>query len=172
MKRVVTHKRHRKYCSDYDNDSDKKNSLRTNESLAIDNSKSKDIQSIIDSLSDKDRILMNGMSKGYKLDDSKTVKEFVAYNGKTPVAYFMIDMQKDKTADVSLAVNPYYRHQGYGDKVARQGSYWIDSHIEEFKAVYWATKPNNKFSQKLAEKYGWKLVRDDKDWRTYSKENE
>lgn len=139
-----------------------------NESLSRDTSKSKDIQTIIDLLSPSDRSKLNYSRQDHKFNDSKTVKEIVDYDKGFPVAYFVVDMQKDYSADVSLAVRSDYQGKGYGSKVAKEGTAWVKSHLKEFTEVFWATKANNKGSQVLAEKNGWKVVRDDEDWKTYS----
>ena len=130
-------------------------------------SKYKDIQSIIDSLSSSDKSKLN-YDKDDKFDDSKTVKEIVDYDKGIPVAYFVVDVQKDFSADVSLAVRSDYQGKGYGSKVAKEGTAWVKSHLKKFIEVFWATKANNKGSQVLAEKNGWKVVRDDDTWKTYS----
>ena len=53
-------------------------------------------------------------------------------------------------------------------RIAKEGTAWVKSHLKEFTEVFWATKANNKGSQVLAEKNGWKVVRDDDEWKTYS----
>lgn len=106
--------------------------------------------------------------KDDKFDDSKTVKEIVDYDKGIPVAYFMVDIEKDFSADVSLAVRSDWQSKGYGSKIAKEGTAWIKSHLKEFTEVFWATKANNKESQVLAEKNSWKVVRDDDTWTTYS----
>lgn len=137
------------------------------ESLSIDNNKTDEIQSIIDTLSDKDKANAN-MPKNHKFDDSKTVKEIVIYDKNIPVAYFAVDFyKKDNEVNISLAVRSDYRNKGYGKKVAKQGTSWIKSNKKEFTMAYWATKPDNIESQKLAEENGWEVVRDDKEWKTY-----
>ena len=140
-----------------------------NESLSRDTSKSKDIQTIIDLLSPSDRSKLNYSRQDHNFNDSKTVKEIVDYDkGGYPVAYFVVDMQKDYSADVSLAVRSDCQGKGYGSKIAKEGTAWVKSHLKEFTEVFWATKANNKGSQVLAEKNGWKVVRDDDEWKTYS----
>lgn len=154
------------YISDYD----KKNNIQESsflESLSIDKSKSKDIQSIIDSLSSTDLSNLN-MPKNYKFDDSRSVKELVRYKGNLSVAYFNIDMQDDFSADVSFAVRSDCRGKGYGKEITKDGTDWIKSHLKEFTTVYWAAKPKNIGSWKLAEKNGWTKVRDDNEWKTYA----
>jgi len=132
-----------------------------------DTSKTDDINAIIDSLSTEDKAKLD-MPKKYQFDDSKTVKEIVKYKDNIPVAYFAIDYySKDKSGNVSFAVNPNYRNQGFGSVVTKEGTAWIKSNLKYFTAVYWATKSKNVESQKLAEKNGWKVVRDDSEWKTY-----
>ncbi len=87
-----------------------------------------------------------------------------------PVAYFTITNDGKGSADISLATRAGYQGKGYGDKVAKLGSKWVDDNLSKYTgSVYWATKPHNKASQHLAEKYGFKVVRDDDKWKTYAK---
>ena len=133
---------------------------------SLSNKEVNDIKSITDTLSSKERKLMNINGKhnptGYKC--------FIEYDKSIPVSYFIIDKQKDDSGDVSFAVRSDYRSKGYAKKVISKGIKYINSHLEEFTEIYWATKPENIASQKLAEKYGFKLVRDDDKWKTYCKQ--
>lgn len=137
------------------------------ESVSRDTSKTKDIQTIIDSLSASDKAKLD-MPKVYKYDDSHTVKEIVKYVNSEPVAYFAIDLFKTKEIGVSLATRTGYQGKGYGSIVAKEGTAWIKAHKQDFTIAYWPTKAFNKSSQLLAEKNGWKVVRNDNEWKTYA----
>lgn len=125
-----------------------------------------DIISIKKSLSSEDKKNLN-MNNDSDYDTTGDIC-FIEYDGKTPVAYFIIDTEKDSNADVSFAVRSEYQSKGYGTKIVNKAINYIKSHLNDFNTIYWATKPNNTASQKLAEKAGFKVVRDDSKWKTYA----
>ena len=45
---------------------------------------------------------------------------------------------------------------------------YINKNLDRYNKIYWATKPDNIASQKLAKKCGFSIVRDDKQWKTYA----
>lgn len=124
----------------------------------------RDIIEIKKSLTDKDKSQLNMGKNDYSTSFSKA---FVEREKDKPVSYFTIDKQKDGTADVSVAVSSKYRSKGYGSKVTKKAMEYINDHRDEFTDIYWATKPDNVASQRLAQKAGFKLVRDDDEWKTY-----
>lgn len=136
-----------------------------------DNKRSDDISSIINSWSYEDKKIYNinktEKNRDYNFDDSKTIKEIIMYDNDIPIAFFTIDKQSDNSVDISLGVRSDYRGKGIGKIIAKKGTDWIDKHLKDFKHAYWATRPKNIASQKLAEENGWKLVRDDDSWKTY-----
>ena len=126
----------------------------------------KDIESIVATLSADERDMLNiGKNEKYQASADEC---FVEYDKNIPVSYFIIDYyENDGSGNVSFAVRSDYRNKGYAEKVISKGMSFIKSHLEDYTNIYWATKPNNIASQKLAEKFGFKLVRDDKEWKTY-----
>ena len=125
-----------------------------------------DVISIKKSLSDKDKDNLNITNNDFSTTANRY---FIEYDGKTPVAYFIIDNDDDnRDADVSLAVRPEYQSKGYGTKVANRAMDYINKNLDRYNKIYWATKPDNIASQKLAKKCGFSIVRDDKQWKTYA----
>ena len=97
--------------------------------------------------------------------------------GDTPIAFLDVfdegENDEGKTnVSVALAVANDQHGKGYGSKVAKKGSDWINKHLDEFGMVWWSTAPDNVASQRLAEKNGWKYSNkdSDKDWKIYRKQ--
>ena len=144
-----------------------KESSITESSISDNNLSNKEILDIIaikKSLSDDDKKNLNMTSyKDYKTTGSKC---FIEYDNNTPVAYSIVDIDKNNDADLSVACNPNYRGKGFAYKVLKKAVDYAKSHANN---IYYATKANNIASQKLAKKVGLtKVVRDDKEWKTFS----
>jgi RimJ/RimL family protein N-acetyltransferase len=123
-----------------------------------------DIITIKKSLSSEDKKNLNMSSyKDYKTTGSKC---FIEYDNNIPVAYSIVDIDKNNDADLSVACNPNYRGKGFAYNVLKKAVDYAKSHAN---TIYYATKANNIASQKLAKKVGLtKVVRNDKEWKTFS----
>lgn len=140
----------------------------------------KDVDAIVNSLSpsDKKRLGVNQNGEYLSLEEGENImKRIILKDGDAPVAFLDIFDEgtngKGKTdVSVALAVANNQHGKGYGSKVAKKGSDWIDKHLDEFGMVWWTTAPDNVASQKLAEKNGWKYSNKDsnEDWKIYRKQ--
>lgn len=123
-----------------------------------------DINTIKKSLSPEDKKNLNMSSD----NDYNTTgfKCFIEYSNGIPVAYAIVDIDENNDADISVACNPKYRGKGFAYKALKKAVDYARSHANN---IYYATKANNISSQKLAKKAGLtNVVRDDKDWKTFS----
>ena len=61
-----------------------------------------------------------------------------------------------------------YRGKGYGDKAVKQAIDWLEK--SDFKRAYWDVRVDNDSSIRLAEKNGFRYLRDNKNdptWKLY-----
>ena len=136
-----------------------------------------DVDKIVNSLSDKDKEMLNA-TNGYLsyAQGQYVVKRFLLKEGDIPVAF--MDLLSDGTnskgkenLSATIAVRSDQQGKQYGYKIAKQGSDWIDKHMDNFGYVEWAAKADNVASQRLAKKLGWnykkKLSKDG--WEVYRK---
>jgi len=138
------------------------------------------VDAIVNSLSEKDKKRLGVGSDGEYLSveaGEHVMKRFIMEEKDTPIAFLDVfdegENDKGKTnVSVALAVANNQHGKGYGSKVAKKGSDWIDKHLDEFGMVWWTTAPDNVASQRLAEKNGWKYSDkdSDKDWKIYRKQ--
>lgn len=92
-----------------------------------------------------------------------------------PIAFldFLIDgtnKQGKENLSIATAVRSDYQGKGYGTEIAKKANEWVDKHMDEYGYIEWAAKADNKSSQHVAEKMGWKRsnLSDDK-WAVYRK---
>lgn len=138
------------------------------------------VDSIVNSLSEKDKKRLGVGSDGEYLSieaGEHVMKRFIMEEKDTPIAFLDVfdEGQNDKgktNVSVALAVANDQHGKGYGSKVAKKGSDWINKHLDEFGMVLWTTASDNVASQRLAEKNGWKYSNkdSDKDWKIYRKQ--
>lgn len=135
------------------------------------------VNDIVNSLSEKDKSMLNlgKDDKEYLTFEQGqfVVKRILLEVGDTPVAYldFLSDGNSQngkENLSIATAVRSDQQGKGYGYQVAKQGADWINKHRDEFGYVEWAAKKENKASQRLAEKVGYKhsKLSDDK-WEVY-----
>lgn len=133
-----------------------------------------EVDEIIGTLSKKDKDNLNALN-GYLTfaEGQYVVKRFLVRDGDKPVAF--LDLLSDGTnskgkenVSVALAVRSDEQGKGYGYKVAKQGADWIDKNIDRFGYVEWAAKDDNKASQELAKKVGFRYSNLSGDgWQVY-----
>ena len=137
-----------------------------------------DVQSVVDSLSEKDKSLL-GLEKGQKeymtkSEGKRLAKRFIERNEKGKPVGFM-DIEEYHLNDgatvgnVSIAVRGDEHGKGYGKKLSAKGSKWIDKNIDKFDEVQWATIISNVCSKRLAEENGWKKAEAAPGWARYIK---
>ena len=138
-----------------------------------------DVDSIINSLSKKDReLLMDGRKEYLSIEQGKNVvARFIKKCGKTPVAFFDISDEGDHlNAAIVTRSGEEYRGKGYASKCVQSGLAWYERNRHRFedKRIVWWAKKENIGSQKTALRNGF--VRDadyikewgaDDDWQKY-----
>lgn len=140
----------------------------------------KDVDSIVNSLSSKDKKLLGVNKNGEYLSTEEgehVIKRILMKDGDKPVAFFDVfdeGINENGKTDVSvaLAVSGNEHGKGYGSKIAKQGANYINKHLDEYGMVWWTTDSSNVASQKLAEKNGFKYSNKDSDsqWKIYRKQ--
>lgn len=136
-----------------------------------------DVNDIVNTLSKRDKKMLNlGEDEKEYLTFEQgqyVVKRILLKDGDTPVAYldFLSDGENSngkENLSIATAVRSDQQGKGYGYQVAKKGAEWIDKHIDEYGYVEWAAKKENKASQHLAEKVGYKHSKlSDDDWEVY-----
>lgn len=119
-----------------------------------------DVNDIVNSMSSKDRKLLNLHSKTYQtLEDGKNiVKRFVKRVDGVPVSFF--DVTGDSTGvavTIGTRSGEKYRNKGYAKSLARKGKKWLDEHYDEFDQIVWWARKENAGSIKTAESIGFEL---------------
>jgi len=116
------------------------------------------VDSIVNALSDDDKVRLGfqaGESEYLSEEEGKwVVKRFLLYEGDTPVAFFDV-LSDGVSASVDIAVRSDKQGKGYGRKIAKKGSAWIDKNLDRFDHVEWNAKETNAASRKLAEDNGF-----------------
>lgn len=140
----------------------------------------KEVDSIVNSLSEKDKKLLGVNKDGEYLSleqGQNVIKRFLLREGDTPVAFLdVFDEGKNSEGktdvSVALAVAGNKHDKGYGKEIAKKGSDFIDKHLNDYGMVWWTTDSNNIPSQRLAEKNGWKYSNKDSNnnWKIYRKQ--
>lgn len=149
--------------------------------------KRRNVQSIVNTMSDKDMYYLGYDKKdipygrkNYTKDYSEDhlVQRFIAKQGKIPVAFLDLEEWgndedgKFLNAVIGTRSGDKYRGKGYASQVVKAGQKWFDEHKEEFKYtdINWGARKENKASQRLAEKHGFKKMSKqyDKDWYDYT----
>ena len=112
-----------------------------------------DVNSIINSMSDKDKKLLNLSTDTYltKEEGRFVVKRFMSYYKDIPVTFF--DLLRDgDNLEVALGTRSDYRGKGFALKTAKKGMDWCEKNRDKFDMVRWSAKKENIPSSKLAEK--------------------
>ena len=118
-----------------------------------------DVQSIVDSMSSKDKRQLGLTKKDngqyLSIDEGEwVIKRILLKEKNTPVAFF--DVYGDgRTANIALGVRGDKQGKGYGSKVTQKGMDWIDKNLSNYEHVEWSALESNVASQKLAEKHNF-----------------
>ena len=119
-----------------------------------------DVNDIVNSMSRKDRKLLNMHGKQYQtLDEGKNiVKRFIKRVDGVPVSFF--DVTGDSTGvavTIGTRAGKKYRNKGYAKTLAKQGKKWLDEHCDDFDQIVWWARKDNVGSRKTAESIGFEL---------------
>lgn len=119
-----------------------------------------DVNDIVNSMSRKDRQLLDLYSKEYQtLDGGKNiVKRFVKRVDGVPVSFF--DVTGDSTGvavTIGTRSGEKYRNKGYAKSLAIKGKKWLDEHYDDFDQIVWWARKDNVGSRKTAESIGFEL---------------
>ena len=90
--------------------------------------------------------------------------------GKIPVAFLdVMTTTKRGELTIALATDPDYRGQGRAEKLAKKSVEWFDKNGAKngFEYLDWSARVDNKASQRVAEKAGFKYLKQDGDWQIY-----
>ena len=124
-------------------------------------SKSHDgVNSVIKTFSPEDRHML-GMKKSEHTYLSPKqykyiTKRFVLEDDGKIVGFFDILADGEPMyGNITFGLAPWARGKGYGYKLAKAASDWIDQHIKEFDNVQWSVLEENKPSIAIARKLGW-----------------
>lgn len=138
------------------------------------NQRKEDIDSVYNRLSKKEKALIGDdeNAKEYLSTDEGeyVVKRLVDRSDDKPVAFLdMMTSTKPGELIVTVATDPDYRGQGRAEKLARKGIKWFDKNGAKYGFEYldWGFYEENKASQKVAEKVGFKFFKQDDDWIVY-----
>ena len=137
---------------------------------------SKDVNKIINSLSENDKKLLNLENNQEYLtreETSNIVKRVVLKEKDIPVSFFDVIDAGNGDLVVSLGTDSNYRNKGYAKKAAQIGMNYVNN--IDFNNIYWMANKNNPASIKIAKDLGFKLdptrvsVDGNKDWKFYKK---
>lgn len=120
-----------------------------------------DVNDIVSTMSNKDRLLMNLTEKTYQKsveDGENTVKRIVKKVGDIPVSFFDVTGDSSGVAiTIGTRSGDKYRNKGYGTSIAKQGKKWLDKHVDEFDQIVWWVRKDNIGSIKTAKNIGFEL---------------
>ena len=136
----------------------------------------KESNEIYRSLTKKERQLVMADDKPpNRFTDSAELRDYsvntsTIYNKKKAIS--SVTAWKDGDENVALSVmtrnDPSYRHHGYADQAVKKAIEWLEN--SDFKRAYWDVRVDNVQSIKLAERNGFKYLRDNKNdptWKLY-----
>ena len=127
---------------------------------------------------------LNAREKQLVMADDKPPKRFTdadelrdysaftstVYDKKKPIS--SVTIWKENNENVALSAmtrnDSKYRGKGYGDKAVKQAIDWLEK--SDFKRAYWDVRVDNDSSIRLAEKNGFRYLRDNKNdptWKLY-----
>jgi len=104
------------------------------------------------------KMAFGGEFKFYGLKSSRLSQELIS------TFQLFID-ENDVVLFTGVGVNPEYRSKGYGDDIIRK--------IEELsknRMITCESKNDNNIMEKLLLKHNYKLIKTDKDWKTWAKQ--
>lgn len=124
-----------------------------------------DVNSIVKTLSRKEKQFLGATDKGDWIDkkhERDTLKEkavtFVSKKGDTPVSFVEVWTNGGTTGQIALATrnDPQYRGKGYASKNVEEAIKWCDRYGKKsIKELEWIADRNNTASINLAKKYGF-----------------
>ena len=99
-----------------------------------------------------------------------SVNTLTIYNKKKPISSVTVWKEDDENVALSVMTrNGYrYRNRGYGDLAVKKAIDWLEN--SDFKRAYWDVRADNTSSIKLAERNGFKYLRNNKNdpmWKLY-----
>lgn len=119
------------------------------------------VDEIVSTLSSKERFFlgMNPSDKEYLTmqEGEFVVKRFLKKNGNIPIAF--LDLLSDgDNLNVALAVrnSKDARGKGAATELAKKAVNWANKNPDKYKKIVWGAKWENKASQRVAEKVGFK----------------
>lgn len=119
-----------------------------------------DVNDIVDTMSKKDRELLNLSGDKYQTieEGQRIIKRVIKRVGGIPVSFF--DLTGDKTGiavSIGTRSGDKYRNKGYAKAVAMRGKKWLDEHSDEFDQVVWWARKDNTGSINVAKSIGFEL---------------
>lgn len=110
-----------------------------------------DIKSIIKSLNKDDYNSFDTPKNAYYYE--------IEYKDKKPIGFVILRQYNNESADISIAVSPEYRRLGIAERLAKN-AISVAKKDDNLYYLYWGALKNNKKSQELAKKMGFKLNKD------------
>lgn len=129
-----------------------------------------DVDSIIETMSKKDKKLLNLDSDNYLslAEGQFVVKRILLKHKNTPISFF--DLLRDGD-NLEVAIGSRsgeeYRNKGYATAVAKKGMKWCEENRDRWDTIRWGAKKENTASNKLAKKMNFKLAKSDDTWNNY-----
>lgn len=132
-----------------------------------------DVNSIINSMSKKDKKLLNiGKNEEYlaKEECQFVVKRFLYNCEYKPISFLDLLRNGD---DLAVVIGTHsgkqYRGKGYSTKLITRGMNWTNKNKDKWNNVTWSARTNNGSSKHLAEKFGFKLNKETSNskWSNY-----
>jgi len=134
----------------------------------------KDVDEIVNSLSEQEQKWLGTFNEGYLNSEQGewVVHRVLKKHKDQPVGFF--DLLRDgDDLNVALAVRneSEYRGKGVASDMGKKAMKWAEAHPELWDNLTWGARPDNIASRKLAEKLGFELASEDKEWALYKYKN-
>ena len=129
-----------------------------------------DIDSIINTMSKKDKKLLNINDKEYlSLEEGQfVVKRFLYKYGDKPVSFLDLLRDGDDLA-VVIGTHSEYRGKGHAETLTKKGMDWVNNNRDKWENIRWSVNEQNQKSINLAKKMNFELSKDksDSEWKDY-----
>lgn len=133
-----------------------------------------DVETIVKSLSDKERRMLGEVPGKRYLDDDEigdVAKRFIKKTGDTPVAFLDIYYASNGRGTIALATNANARGRGHANDLVKKAERWLGSKeakdILQINTLNWFAKRENTPSVAFSKKQGFTEREDykkDKEW--------
>lgn len=131
-----------------------------------------DVDNIVNSLNERDQKWLGTWQEGYLSTEQGewVVHRVLEKHGDTPIAF--VDLLRDgDDLNIALATRSgdEYRGKGYAKKLSKKAVAWAEKHPDLVENLTWGVRPDNITSRRLAEKLGFDIFSEDKDWVVYKR---